>query len=317
MKRIAALLVLTALLSGCGSDESGDPIPGPEPGSDAQSGPAIADETSASETVTSAATSAETETETPAVAGFFSVVEAESTEANMGYLQHLPRGYETEPQPLLLVLHGWGGVASPMEAHLEFMSDKDWPEDLPFVVLAPLDQTGPTFGFVDEWCSGFDATCVSQAQHDHAGEDGTNRCFAPSELSDFIDFALASFDVDPDRVYLTGESCGGYAIFDYLGVHGASQVAAAVPIAGDGRPAFNDVGCKLWSVPVWAFHSRGDPEVPLAGSEEPITAAEECASGSPARLTVVDGTEHLLGRGVWTGDLGYDVPRWLLRQRRP
>ena len=129
---------------------------------------------------------------------------------------------------------------------------------------------------------------MSQAQHDHAGPSGSNRCFAPSELHDFIEYAVAEYEVDPDRVYVSGESCGAYAVFDYLGVHGATQVAAAVPIAGDGRPAYNDVGCRLWAAPVWAFHSRKDPEVPLAGSEEPISASGECGGAAP-RLTVVDG----------------------------
>ena len=298
MRIVSAGLVVLVLLAGC--DTEGD------------------QESEAPPTSTSSTADQPfpTDDESPDPEGFFAAVEADSTDANMGYLEHLPPDYGTEPQPLLLTLHGWGGVASPMDAHLEFMSEKDWPEDLPFVVLAPLDQTGPSPGFIEQWCEDFDTTCVSQAQHDHAGPSGSNRCFAPSELHDFIEYAVAEYEVDPDRVYVSGESCGAYAVFDYLGVHGATQVAAAVPIAGDGRPAYNDVGCRLWAAPVWAFHSRKDPEVPLAGSEEPISASGECGGAAP-RLTVVEGSEHLLGQGLWSGDLGYDVFGWLLKQRRP
>ncbi len=62
-------------------------------------------------------------------------------------------------------------------------------------------------------------------------------CTTPDEVHDFIDFAVANYNVDPARVYVTGLSCGAYGIWEYLAkYHDDLQVAAAVPIAGDGRP---------------------------------------------------------------------------------
>ena len=75
-----------------------------------------------------------------------------------------------------------------------------------------------------------------QVQHD-LDNASPAFCTTPDEVHDFIDFAVAHYNVDPSRVYLTGLSCGAFGIWEYLAKYqGEVQAAAAVPIAGDGRP---------------------------------------------------------------------------------
>jgi poly(3-hydroxybutyrate) depolymerase len=58
------------------------------------------------------------------------------------------------------------------------------------------------------------------------------------------------YDIDPARVYLTGISCGGIGVWDYLAVHGEAVVAAAVPISAHAVDAFAAAGCELGRIPV-------------------------------------------------------------------
>ena len=65
-------------------------------------------------------------------------------------------------------------------------------------------------------------------------------------------------------------------MWESLAQFGAGKIAAAVPIAGDGRPALGSSGCALASVPIWAFHGDADDVVNPAGSIDTITALQTC-----------------------------------------
>ena len=82
----------------------------------------------------------------------------------------------------------------------------------------------------------FGIVCADVATHPRPSHTGLD-LFHPHEVHDFITYAVSAYDVDPSRVYLTGLSCGGFGTWEYLAEYGNSQVAAAVPIAGEGRPA--------------------------------------------------------------------------------
>ncbi|MGH9136950.1 MAG: hypothetical protein ACRD0G_07865, partial [Acidimicrobiales bacterium] len=74
------------------------------------------------------------------------------------------------------------------------------------------------------------ATGCFRVQTEAGHPEGGSGCHTPKEVHDFIAYALDAYDVDPDRVYLTGLSCGAYAAWEYVAEHGASQIAAMVPI---------------------------------------------------------------------------------------
>ena len=127
-----------------------------------------------------------------------------------------------------------------------------------------------------------------QLQHDR-GNVQPAFCTTPDEVHDFIGYAVAHYNVDPARVYVTGLSCGAFGVWEYLAKYPADRkVAAAVPIAGDGRPGSSADYCALGSTPLWAFHGALDDAVDPHGSIEPMTALAGCPGvpADQAKLTV-------------------------------
>ena len=188
--------------------------------------------------------------------------------APMGYLEYLPPDYGSRPSPLLVALHGSGQSGPGDEASLHalyelgiplLIRNGSWPADRPFVVLAP--------------------------QHDIRSPEV---CITAAEIADFLQFAVAHYNVDPDRVYLTGLSCGAIGGWNYLAQHLDDTVAAAVLIAGGGYGAVDEAGCDLGRVPIWAFHGALDDVVPVRYSANSIARLQQCTDppAVDARLTV-------------------------------
>ncbi len=108
----------------------------------------------------------------------------------------------------------------------------------------------------------------------------------PDDLILLLDYLLAEFNIDPDRVYLTGLSMGGYGTWACIGKH-AERFAAAAPICGGGDPK---TGEAIGTLPIWAFHGEEDRIVPHERSREMVEAVN--AVGGNARLTSYPGVGH-------------------------
>ena len=201
-----------------------------------------------------------------------------------------------------MFLHGSGSNGDGSKASLRrlldtgvpaLIEDDDWPAGRPFIVLMPQhsDPARPPGA---------------------AGLSGT--CPDSDEIESFIAFALAHYDVDPTRVYLSGLSCGAIGAWEYLGAHTDEVVAGAVLIAGDGRGAFARAGCALGRVAIWAFHGADDRVVDASGSVEPVTKLEACADPEAvdARVTVYPGVAHNAWDQTYDLSAGHLVYSWLL-----
>ena len=128
-----------------------------------------------------------------------------------------------------------------------------------------------------------------------------------SVVYELIDELGAELAVDADRLYVTGQSMGGYGAWHFI-ISRPRLFAAAVPIAGGADPA---LAGTIAHVPVWAFHGDQDPAVPVAYSRDIIAALRE--AGSSPRYTEFPGEGHV----VWP--LAFDDPDlldWLFAQRR-
>jgi predicted peptidase len=204
-----------------------------------------------------------------------------STGAGIGYYEYLPPSYSSSgaKSPLLVVTNGYGengdGSAEQLSNLLftgipRFIYVGGWPTERPLVVLSTQHvEDPPGFDFspcddVTEW----GGSCAMQLQHDrdHASPAF---CTTPDEIHAFITYAVAHYNVDPSRVYLTGLSCGGFGVWEYLAAHGDSEVGAAVPVAAEGRPAWATAGCGLADVPLRAFHGELDDVVNRSGASKP------------------------------------------------
>ncbi|WP_461472423.1 carboxylesterase family protein [Microbacterium sp. HJ5] len=250
-----------------------------------------------------------------------------TTAAGMGYYEYLPPSYDEGGSPLLITANGYGengdGSAAGLEALLftgvaRFIDVGGWPLDRPFVVLATqhIEQPGVPGGSVCETVP-WPGSCIMQLQHE-AGHPPQSPCTTPGELRDFIAYAVAEYDVDPSRVYVTGLSCGAFGVWEYLGLYGDEQVAAAVPVAGDGRPMWADRGCAMAEVPVWAIHGEFDDVVNPAGSIDTIEGISGCPGVTPDRvqLSIYPGLMHEGWDQAYSGSEGDDIYSWMLSYTR-
>jgi len=249
-----------------------------------------------------------------------------ATASPLGYYEYLPPGYGPgAKKPLLIFLHGYGGNGDGTSAQLPnvindagipfYIANNGWAASRPFVVLAPQHNEiqSPAYPYP---CDGpLPGSCLMQHQHAYGNPlPAGSPCWAPSEVRAFLDYALAHYNVDPTRVYLTGLSCGGYGVWESLAQFGAGKIAAAVPIAGDGRPALGSSGCALASVPIWAFQGDADDVVNPAGSIDTITGLRTCPAppAKELRLTVYPGVDHDSWDHAYSGSQGQDIYSWML-----
>lgn len=105
-------------------------------------------------------------------------------------------------------------------------------------------------------------------------------------LGALLDDLGARYRIDPDRVYVTGLSMGGFGTWSLLETF-PGRFAAAVPVCGGGTPGRI---CAAKSVPVWAFHGAQDTVVPLQRSQEMVRRLETC--DGDIRFTVYPEAGH-------------------------
>ena len=118
---------------------------------------------------------------------------------------------------------------------------------------------------------------------------------------------MAKLPIDPNRVYVTGVSMGGYGTWDII-QREPGLFAAAIPICGggDGKRAQS-----LKNIPVWAFHGDNDKAVPVSRSRDMVKALKDC--GGKVQYREYPGAGH----DVWTRTYADPtVLAWLFAQQR-
>ena len=114
------------------------------------------------------------------------------------------------------------------------------------------------------------------------------------------------YSIDPQRIYLTGLSMGGYGTWDLL-ARKPDLFAAGVPVCGGGDESTAE---KFAKVPVWVFHGDKDTAVPVGRSRTMVEALKK-AGGHP-KYTEYAGVGH----NPW--DKAYADPKlmnWLFKQK--
>ncbi|MEO6709421.1 MAG: alpha/beta hydrolase-fold protein [Planctomycetota bacterium] len=208
---------------------------------------------------------------------------------DMRFQLFLPRGYGKKPArrwPLILFLHGAGERGYDIELVKVHGPPKvaERAADFPFVVVSPQCPLGETWN--------------------------------NDRLQELLDHVLVTWDVDEQRVYLTGLSMGGYGAWS-LAQECPERFAAVVPICGGGTPIqawlYGDSakGRALRGLPFWAFHGASDPVVDPSESLRMVEALR--GIGCDVKYTVYPGVGH----DSWVK--AYDDPElyaWLLSHKR-
>lgn len=219
---------------------------------------------------------------------------------NPEYLAYLPKEIDgDEKVPLVIYLHGAGGLGSEIRKitgqSRRLVEAINGFEKGPCLVVAP----------------------QCQRESEKSEERGT---WEPADLDLFLEHLLETYDfIDPARVYLTGNSMGGYGSWVWGG-NSPQHFAAIAPIVGGiGRGGPKDVSPDIgkWAenlaeVPVWAFAGAEDKVVPAERSERMVAAIRN-AGGKKARILVYPNEGHGAGRRVFASEEFFE---WMFSQRR-
>jgi predicted peptidase len=206
------------------------------------------------------------------------------------YQVHVPRSLEGKQNaPVILFLHGIGqrgtggflptdGVQAGMVRH--------YLEQIPAIVVLPQCRRG------SYWTD--------------------------PEMDQMVMRALAQtvseFGADPERLYLTGVSMGGYGAWHLVSEH-PERFAAIVSICG-GSPLrdgdrFAPIARRVGSTPTWLFHGSADRVVPVSESRQMVEALK--AIKGNVRYNEYEGVGH----NVWLKALAeHELIPWMLKQHR-
>jgi predicted esterase len=216
---------------------------------------------------------------------WWATLKRQLNEPGLPHLTYLPTGYDahdaTKRWPLILFLHGKGERGEDLnelkEAGLcqKLEYDARFRQSLPAIVVAP---QCPANG----WWSSYD-------------------------LARLLDEVQSQLHVDPDRVYVTGMSMGGYGAWA-LATEFPDRFAAIAPCCGGGDV---DDATRLKDLPVWTFHGDADPIVPFWESQRMVDALKKL--GDEVRFTVYPRGGH----DAWTESYANpELSTWLLAHRR-
>jgi len=196
--------------------------------------------------------------------GLHSAVLACEVLLELDYLVYLPEDYGKEQKawPLMVFLHGAGERGHDLDLLKRHGPPKlvSEGEDLPFIILSPQCPKG-------KWWP--------------------NMC---EHIMALIDEAVENYQIDENRIYLTGLSMGGYGTWMVANAY-PERFAAIVPVCGGGHPL---TARNLKNIPIWAFHGAEDSVVPLLRSQEMVDAVN--GAGGHAKLTVYPKANH----DAWT-----------------
>lgn len=127
------------------------------------------------------------------------------------------------------------------------------------------------------------------------------------QLQDFVKFALSHPNADVERLYLVGNSMGGYGVWQ-LATTMSEYVAAVIPVCGGGM-TWNYK--PLLHIPIWAVHGLEDRTVPPENSIRYVEKINKHEGN--AKITLLEGVGHNSWNYTYACREIYD---WLFAQKR-
>jgi hypothetical protein len=213
-----------------------------------------------------------------------------SEKTNFKLLLYLPGDYGKDSKitwPLILFLHYGKNVTSLDWIRAEYLASKlDNQLDFPFIVASPL-HTG---------------------EYQHWSQPAVMDDLAT--LTKELETQLA---INPKQVYLAGVIEGANGVWE-LGIAHPDLFAALVPLGGyTGYPfSVPENICVLKDMPVWAFHGKDDPDIPVSAQQMLVDALKKCGNGN-IHLTSLPGANFDIKPAVFDDP---DLYTWLLKQSK-
>ena len=225
--------------------------------------------------------------------------EARTYKSDLVMPYRLFRPQATGKLPLIMYLHGAGGVGDDNEKQLglgNIFGTRVWllPENqkrFPCYVVAPQTDRG--------WI-GYDLS-KEPAQAIPGLGDGNRLAL------EIVGRLCHEFSIDESRIYVTGQSMGGAGAWNII-AYRPKFFAAAVTCCGS---ISTDAGTGAIETPLWNFHGDSDKTVPVSASRDRITARRK-AGGRPL-YTEYAGVDHNVWQWAYTEP---ELVKWVFAQRR-
>ncbi len=240
-----------------------------------------------------------------AVDGLVARTYVDSRGAKMPYRLFIPRAYDSKRSyPLIVFLHGGAGNGTDNIQQItggntngsHVWTHDDVQREHPAFVLAPQAPDGATWG----------------------GPEAPDLSPTARMMLEIVRSLEHEFNIDKLRLYLTGQSLGGFGTWDVI-IRRPDVFAAAVPLCGSGivkgfpfRTVYAATDFeKIKDVQIWVFQGADDTTVPPEGSRQAVAALRKV--GSNIRYTEYPSVGHR----VW--EHAYIDPAlvaWLFAQHR-
>lgn len=201
--------------------------------------------------------------------------------STLNYLVYLPQSYSKNNKlPLIFSLHGSGERGNNIDDVKKWGIHKILRENdnFPFVVVSPQCPVG------EIWEMQFNA------------------------LKDLLDKIENDYNIDDERIYLTGYSLGGYGTWNFA-ILNPERFTAIVPISGGAISPKRAL--RLKNIPIWVAHGDSDTVVQFEESKRIVDCLKEY---NPNIIFKV-----YKGGGHEVCTTAYEEPelfQWLVKQKR-
>jgi len=212
----------------------------------------------------------------------------------MPYRLLVPENYQANRRyPLVLFLHGGGGrgvdnvkqIQGGNGFIIDLLIKPESQARFPCFVVAP--QSPQEEGWIED-----DSITP------------TNQLRLVLELMEYLE---KSFSIDRNRLYVLGQSMGGFGTFAIITMQ-PEVFAAAVSICGGGDESKTG---RIAHLPIWAFHGEKDEAVRVERSRNMVAAITR-AGGKP-KYTEYKGEGHL----IWSKVVNEpELLSWMFAQKR-
>jgi len=209
-----------------------------------------------------------------------------------------PANYDPKTRyPLVLCLHGAGGRGDDNKSRgthaFAALSSPSMQKQYPAFLLTP--QCPKDSGWVNT---------------SHKGSYSVSRTPISKQMAlvqEILLSVVTKFSIDPARIYVTGQSMGGFGTWDII-MRNPKLFAAAVPICGGADPSQS---IRIAHLPIWVFHGEKDHIVPAKGSREMVEALKKAGS-KVVKYTEYPGVGHACWGPAWREK---ELIPWLFEQR--
>ena len=224
-------------------------------------------------------------------------VHEKATFLNDEYLLHVPKQDDAKSRlPMLVFLHGAGGKGDDIAKARRIAT--------------------PAFEGMQKFAG---TSCLFVAPQCVGGTGERKGVWLPEDLDLFLQHVKDKLQVDESRIYLMGNSMGGYGSWVWA-ASSPELFAAVAPIVGglgiggpkDIAPNLDRWAKNLSTIPIWAFHGAQDKVVPVDRSKRMIALIKEKGSTN-AKLTIYPNEGHGAGRRVYSDAEFY---HWMFNQQR-